>query len=160
MHNAFDSPRNLDKRRLQLAKTTGVVQAAGHGVVQAAHRRSWCFCLCGVWLALALVRIRREIEREVHTAAPKVRPHARACAHTRPRHRRGVGQWPHGRGSVERTASLAVAKPRCRGRTRWPWRAEWPLQGIPSEKAASGGCGPISTNHVACLLYTSPSPRD
>ena len=85
-----------------------------------------------------------------HTAAPKVRPHARACAHTRPRHRRGVGERPHMRGSVERTASLAVAKTRCRGgQTRWPWRAEGPLQGIPSEKAASGGCGPISTNHVA-----------
>ena len=126
MLNAFGSPRNLDKRRLQLAKTIGVVQAAGDGVVQAAgdgvvqaagdgvvqaaHRRSWCFCVCGVWLALALVRIRREIEREVHTAAPKVRPHARACAHARPRHRRGVGERPHLRGSVERTASLAVAK--------------------------------------------------
>ena len=61
-------------------------------------------------MALALVRIRREIrEREVHTAAPKVRPHARACAHTRPRHRRGVGERPPVRGSVERTASLAVA---------------------------------------------------
>ena len=76
--------------------------------------------------------------------------HARACAHTRPRHRRGVGERPHVRGSVERTASLAVAKTSCRGgQTRWPWRAELPLQGIPSEKAASGGCGPISTNHVA-----------
>ena len=149
MLNAFGSPRNLDKRRSQLAKTTGVVQAVD-GVVQAAHRRSWCFCVCGVWLALVLVRITREIDREVHTAAPKVRPHARACAHTRPRHRRGVGERPHVRGSVERTASLAVAKTRCRGgQTRWPWRPEWPLQGIPSEKAASGGCGPISTNHVA-----------
>ena len=74
----------------------------------------------------------------------------RACAHTRPRHRWGVGERPHVRGSVERTASLVVTKARCRGgRTRWPWRAEWPLQGIPSEKAAIGGCGPISTNHVA-----------
>ena len=45
-----------------------------------------------------------------HTPAPKVGPHARACAHTRPRHRRGVGEKPHVRGSVERTASLAVAK--------------------------------------------------
>ena len=88
-----------------------------------------------------------EIEREVHNVAPKIRPHARACAHTRPRHRRGVGERPHARGSVERTASLAVAKTRCQ--TRWPWRAEWPLQGIPSEKAASGGCGPISTNHMS-----------
>ena len=53
-----------------------------------------------------------------HTAA--VRPHARACAHTRPRHRRGVGERPHVRGSVERTASLAVAKTRCSGgQTRW-----------------------------------------
>ena len=50
-----------------------------------------------------------------HTAAPKVGPHARAWAHTRPRHRRGVGEGPHVRGSVERTASLAVAKPRCSG---------------------------------------------
>ena len=73
--------------------------------------------VCGVWLALELVRIRREMkrEREVHTAAPKVGPHARACAHTRPRHRRGVGESPHVRGSVERTASLEVAKTRCRG---------------------------------------------
>ena len=79
-----------------------------------------------------------------------VRMRARACAYTRPPHRRGVGERPHVRGSVERTASQAVAKTRCRGgQTRWPWRAEWPLQGIPSEKAASGGCGPISTNHVA-----------
>ena len=88
--------------------------------------------------------------REVHTAAPKVCPHARACAHTRPRHRWGVGERPHVRGSVERTASLVVAKTSCRGgQARWPWRAEWPLQGIPSKKAASGGCGPISINHVA-----------
>ena len=51
---------------------------------------------------------------------PKVGPHARACAHTRPRHRRGVGERPHVRWSVERTASLAVAKPRCSGgQTRW-----------------------------------------
>ena len=166
MLNAFGSPRNLDKRRLQLAKKTGVVQAARDGVVQAAHRRSWCFCVCGVWLALALVRIRREVrEREIHTAAPKVRPHPRACAHTRPRHRRGVGERPHVRGSVEPTASLAVAKTRCRGgQTRWPWRAEWPLQGMPSKKAAGGGCSPISTNHVALFglsctrCYPAPAP--
>ena len=131
--------------------------------MQAAHRRSCCFCVCGVWLALALVRIRGDIEREVHTVAPKVRPNARACAHTRPRHRRGVGERSHVRGSVERTASLAVAKTRCHGgQTRWPWPAEWPLQGIQSEKAASGGCGPISTNHVAlfglsCTLFY-PAP--
>ena len=57
---------------------------------------------------------------DFHTAAPKVGPHARACAHTRPRHRRGVGERPHVRWSVERTASLAVAKPRCSGgQTRW-----------------------------------------
>ena len=31
MLNAFGSLRNLDKRRLQLAKNTGVVQAAGDG---------------------------------------------------------------------------------------------------------------------------------
>ena len=161
MLNAFGSPRNLDKRRLQLAKTIGVVQAAGDGVVQAAgdgvvqaagdgvvqaaHRRSWCFCVCGVWLALAHVRIRKETERERGTyCGPQRSPHARACAHARPRHRWGIGERPHVRGSVERTASLAVAKTRCHGgQTRWPWRAEWPLQGIPSEKAASGGSGKI-----------------
>ena len=36
---------------------------------------------------------------------------------------------------------------------RWPnkvdLRPEWPLQGIPSEKVASGRCSPISTNDVA-----------
>ena len=71
MLNAFGSPRNLDKLRLQLAKNTGVVQAAGDGVVQAAgdgvvqaaHRRSWCFCVCGVWLALELVRIGFQMKR-------------------------------------------------------------------------------------------------
>ena len=63
MLNAFGSPRNLDKRRLQLAKNTGVVQAAGDGVVQAAHRRSSCFCVCGVWLALELVRIGFQMKR-------------------------------------------------------------------------------------------------
>ena len=89
--------------------------------------------------------------------SPKVGPHARACAHTRPRHRRGVSERPHVRWSVERTASLAVAKPRCSGGQtrvqRWPnkvdLRAKWPLQGVPSEKVASGRCSPISTNHVA-----------
>ena len=63
MLNAFGSPRNLDKRRLQLAKNTGVVQAGGDGVVQAAHRRSSCFCVCGVWLALELVRIGFQMKR-------------------------------------------------------------------------------------------------
>ena len=52
----------------------------------------------------------RDDEREVHIAAPKVRPHARACAHPRRRHRRGVGEMHHVRGSVERTVSLAVPK--------------------------------------------------
>ena len=58
MLNAFGSPRNLDKRRLQLAKTTGVVQAAGDGVVQAAHRHSWCFFVeLNKKIAKVLVRI-------------------------------------------------------------------------------------------------------
>ena len=105
---------------------------------------------CVVGIGARAHQERDKGEREVHTAPPKVRPHARACAHTRPRPRRGVGERPHVRGSVERTASQAVAKTRCRcGQTRWPWRAEWPLQGIPSEKADSGGCSPISTNRVA-----------
>ena len=38
-------------------------------------------------------------------------------------------------------------------------RAEWPLQGIQSEKVANGRCSPISTNHVAlfglsCTWYS------
>ena len=85
--------------------------------MQAAHRSSWCFvCVVRGWHRRSCA----SGDREVHTAAPKVRPHARACAHTRPRHRRGVGERPHVRWSVERTASLAVAKPRCSGgQTRW-----------------------------------------
>ena len=39
---------------------------------------------------------------DFHTAAPKFGPHARACAHTRPRHRRGVGERPHVRMLVNR----------------------------------------------------------
>ena len=39
---------------------------------------------------------------------------------------------------------------------RWPnkvdLRPEWPLQGIPSEKVASGRCSPISTNHHVALF--------
>ena len=44
------------------------------------------------------------------------------------------------RGSVEQTASLAVAKTRCRGgQTRWPWRAEWPWKGYrPKRRPAEG----------------------
>ena len=33
-------------------------------------------------------------------------------------------------------------------------RAEWPLQGIQSEKVASGRCSPISTNHVALFVLS------
>ena len=61
-----------------------------------------------------------------------------------------LSEQPHWR-------SLAVAKTRCSGGQtkvqQWPnkvhLRAEWPLQGVPSEKLASGRCSPISTNHVA-----------
>ena len=81
---------------------------------------------------------------DFHTVAPKVGPHAGACAYTRPRHRRGVGGRPHVRWSVERTASLAVAKPRCSG-----GQTRWTCEGIQSGKVASGRCSPISTNHVA-----------
>ena len=128
--------------------------------------RRWCcagspsalMVLLCVWCVVGIgARAHHERDREVHTAAPKVRPHARACAHTRSRHRRGVGERPHVRWSVERTASLAVTKPRCSGGQtkvqRWPnkvhLRAEWPLQGVPSEKVASGRCSPTSTDHVA-----------
>ena len=61
-----------------------------------------------------------------------------------------LSEQPHWR-------SLAVAKTRCSGGQtkvqRWPnkvhLRAEWPVQGVPSEKVASGRCSPVSTNHVA-----------
>ena len=132
----------------------------GTYVSSAQHQyRTKNFCeLCTTFIPLPATWVRsvrpRHNTRGTGTAfsycRPQSCPHARACAHTRPRHRRGVGERPHVRGSIERTASLAVAKTRCRGgQTRWPWRAEWPLQGIPSENAASGGCGPISTNHLA-----------
>ena len=74
----------------------------------------------------------------------------RACAHSRPRHRRGVGERPHVRWSVERTASPAVAKPRCSGgQTRWTCELSGLCKVYKSEKVASGRCSPISTNHVA-----------
>ena len=95
--------------------------------------RRWCgagsssalMVLLCVWCVAGIgARAHRVSDEErflwFYTAAPKVGPHARACAHTRPRHRRGVGERPHVRWSVERTASLAVAKPRCSGgQTRW-----------------------------------------
>ena len=80
--------------------------------------------LC-VWCVAGIgARAHRVLDEErflwFHNPNPKVGPHARACAHTRPRHRRGVGERPHVRWSVERTASLAVAEPRCSGgQTRW-----------------------------------------
>ena len=104
---------------------------------------------------------------------PKVGPHARACAHTRPRHRRGVGERPHVRGSVEQTASLTVAKTRCRGgQTRWPSRAEWPLKGYrPKRRPAEGAVlfRPImwlysasvvlgSTLHLALAIFQQGIP--
>ena len=83
--------------------------------------RRWCcagspsalmLLLC-VWCVVGVgARAHRERWKEVHTPAPTDPPHARACARTRPRHRRGVGE---GLTSVERTASLPVAKTRCRG---------------------------------------------
>ena len=62
MLNAFGSPRNLDKRRLQLAKTTGVVQAA--------HQRSWCFCVCCVVGIGARAHQERDEERERYILRP------------------------------------------------------------------------------------------
>ena len=128
MLNAFGPPRNLDKRRLQLAKTTGVVQAAGdgvvqaagNGVVQAAHRRSWCFCVCGVWLALELVRIRREMKRERYILRPPkfVRMHVRV------------------RMRVHVTGGVLARDLTCVGRLseqpHWRWQNKvprWPKQG-------------------------------
>ena len=105
-----------------------------------AHGAFVCVVCGWHWRSCASGELESEREREVHTTAPEVRPHARACAHTRPRHRRGVGERPHVRWSVERTASLAVAKTRCSGgQTRWTCELSglckvynpkrWPAQG-------------------------------
>ena len=139
---------------------TQITVGQNHWTRCCAGGRRWCcagspsalMVLLCVWCVVGIgarAHQERDEEREVHTAAPKVGPHARACAHTRPRHRRGVGKRPHVRGSVERTASLAVANKVQRWPNKVDLRAEWPLQGIPSEKVASGRCSPISTNHVA-----------
>ena len=108
-----------------------------------------------------------------HTAAPKVGPHARACAHTRPRHRRGVGERPHVRGSVERTASLAVAKPRCSGgQTRWTCELSglckvyhpkrWPAEGAvlfrPIMWLYSASVVLGSTLHLALAIFQQGIP--
>ena len=127
----------------------------------------------GVWLALALVRIRRE--RYILRPPKFVRMRVRVRIHTRPRHRQGVGERPHVRGSVERTASLALAKTRCRGgQTRWPWRGE--LSGLckvyrPKSRPAEGAVlfRPImwlysasvvlgSTLHLALAIFQQGIP--
>ena len=73
-----------------------------------AHRAFVCvWCVAGI-----RARAHRVSDEErflwFDNPNPKVGPHARACAHTRPRHRRGVADSPHVHWSVERTASLAV----------------------------------------------------
>ena len=108
-----------------------------------------------------------------HTAAPRVGPHARACAHTRPRHRRGVGERPHVRGSVERTASLAVAKTRCSGdQTRWTCELSglcevyhpkrWPAEGAvlfrPIMWLYSASVVLVSTLHLALAIFQQRAP--
>ena len=137
---AFASPRNLDKRRLQLAKTTGVVQAAGdgvvqaagNGVVQAAHRRSWCFCVCGVWLALALVRIRREIERERYILRPPKFVRMRVRVRTR----------------VHVTGGVLARGLTCVGRLSEQPHWRWSKQG--AAVAKQGGLGELSG---LCRVY-------
>ena len=105
MLDAFGSPSNLDKRRLQLAKTTGVVQAAGDGVVQAAHRRSCRFCVCGVWLALALVHIVRDGKRYILRPPQILRMRGRVRVRV------------HGTGGVLARASRRLSE---RLHCRWP----------------------------------------
>ena len=91
-----------------------------HGAFVCGARGAFVCVVCGWhWSSCASGQRGREVQH-FHTAPPKVCPHARACAHTRPRNRRGVDERPHVRWSVERTASLVVAKPRCSGgQTRW-----------------------------------------
>ena len=90
-----------------------------HGAFVCGARGAFVCVVCGWHWSSCAAGERREVQH-FHTAAPNVGPHACACVHTRPRHRRGVGERPHVRWSVERTASLAVAKPRCNGgQTRW-----------------------------------------
>ena len=128
-----------------------------------AHGALCVWCVVGIG---ARAHQERDREREVHTAAPKVRPHARACAHTRPRHRRGVGERPHVRWSVERTASLAVAKPRCSGgQTRWTCELSglcnvynpkrWPAEGAAYFDQSCGSIRPQLYSFGTCF-YPSP----
>ena len=110
-----------------------------HGAFVCGARGAFMCVVCGWHWSSCASGERREVPH-FHTAAPKVGPHARACAHTRPRNRRGVGKRPHVRWSVERTASLAVAKRRCSGGQTW-WTCE--LSGLckvynPKRWAAEG----------------------
>ena len=102
-----------------------------------------------------------------------VRMRARACAYTRPPHRRGVGERPHVRGSVERTASLAVAKPRCSGgQTRCTCELSglckvyhpkrWPAEGSvlfrPIMWLYSASVVLVSTLHLALAIFQQGAP--
>ena len=119
--------------------------------MQAAHRRLWCFCVCGVWLALSLVRVSRDRERERDTYVLRPPKFVRMRVRVRIR--------IHVTGGVLARGLTCVGRLSEQPHWRWPkqgaavakqgGQAKCPLQGIPSEKAASGGCGPISTNHVA-----------
>ena len=78
--------------------------------------------LC-VW-CVAGIGARAHQEREERYSIFILRPpklvRMRVRVRIRVTHLRGVGERPHVRWSVERTASLAVAKPRCSGgQTRW-----------------------------------------
>ena len=129
-------------------------------MVQAAHRRSWCFCVwrswcffvCGVWLALELVRIRREMKRGTafsYSGPQSWSACACVCAYasTSP-----AGCWREASRTLVGRANSRTGGGQTkvqRWRNKVDLRVEWPLQGIQSEKVGSGRCSPISTNHVA-----------
>ena len=135
-------------------------------------------CLVCVWCVAGIgARAHRVSDEErflwFDNPNPKVGPHARACAHTRPRHRRGVGERPHVRWSVERTASLAVATPRCSGgQTRWTCELSglckvyhpkrWPAEGAvlfrPIMWLYSASVVLVSTLHLALAIFQQGAP--
>ena len=121
MLNAFGSPRNLDKRRLQLAKNTGVVSGGrrwcGAGSPSALMVLLCVWCVAGIgarahrvsdeerflWFDnpnSKLVRMRVRVRIRVHVTGGVLQIHLTYVGR--------LSEQPHWR-------SLAVAKPRCSG---------------------------------------------
>ena len=156
-----------NKRRSQLAKNTGVVQAAGDGVVQAAHRRSWCFCVWRSWCfcvcgCVAGIGARaHQVSDEERYSIFILRPPKLVRMRVRVRIRVHVtgGVLARSLTYVGRLSNSLTGGGQTKVQ-RWPnkvdLRAEWPLQGIQSEKVASGRCSPFdqSCGSIRPQLYS------